>query len=232
MAAIPGRREAARGEKWTKEEARVFDTLASPDRIQAFLDGIEYSADPIYRSPRSVLRDRKAHCFDGALFAAAALERLGHPPLLMDLRAYRDDDHIVAVFRRHGHFGAVAKSNFVGLRFREPIFRTLRELALSYFPAYYNLDGEMSLREYSVPLDLRRHDPLHWRTSDDRLEEIATHLDRIRHYPLMTPDMIASLAPIDRRSYEAGMLGTNMAGVYVPAEHDQDSRGPGSNRGG
>lgn len=217
MVQRPVRCATARREKWTKEEARVLDTLTSPDRIQAFLDGIEYSADPIYRSPRSVLRDRKAHCFDGALFAAAALERLGHAPLLVDLRALRDDDHIVAVFRRDGHVGAVAKSNFVGLRFREPIFRTLRELALSYFPAYYNLDGEMSLREYSVPLDLRRLDPIRWRTSDDRLEEIATRLDCLRHYALMTPDMIASLAPIDRRSYEAGMLGTNMAGVYVPS---------------
>ncbi len=217
MARIPGRQEAARGEKWTKEEARLLDTLTSPDRIQGFLDGVEYSADPIYRSPRSVMRDRKAHCFDGALFAAAALERLGHPPLLVDLRAHRDDDHIVAIFWRHGHVGAVAKSNFVGLRFREPIFRTLRELALSYFPSYYNLDGEMSLRDYSIPLDLRRLDFLSWRTQDDRLEEIATRLDLLRHYPLMTPDMIASLAPIDRRSYEAGMVGTNMAGVYVPS---------------
>lgn len=230
MAGIPGRRGAARGEKWTREEARVLDTLTSPDRIQAFLDGIEYSADPIYRSPRSVLRDRKAHCFDGALFAAAALERLGHPPMLVDLRAHRDDDHIIAIFRRHGHVGAVAKSNFVGLRFRDPIFRTLRELALSYFPAYYNLDGEKSLREVSVPLDLRRLDPIRWRTSDDRLGEIATRLDRIRHYPLMTPDLIASLAPIDRRSYEAGMVGTNLAGVYVPSEHDQDA--PGTEKAG
>lgn len=220
MARKPPPREAPRTEVWTPEEARVLDALTSPDRIQAFLDGLDYSADPIYRSPRSVLRDRRAHCFDGALFAAAALRRIGHPPLLVDLRAYRDDDHVIAIFRRNGHIGAVAKSNFVGLRFREPIFRTLRELALSYFPAYYNLDGEMSLRAYSVPLDLRRLDHLRWMTDDDRLEEVATRLDRLRHFPLLTPDQIAALVPIDPRSYEAGMLGTVMAGVYVPPRQD------------
>lgn len=217
MALNPRKHLEPNNMEWTPDEMAVLDALTSPDRIQAFLDGVEYSADPYYRSPRSVLRDRKAHCFDGALFAAAALRRLGHAPLLVDLRAWRDDDHVIAIFRRDGHVGAVAKSNFVGLRYREPIFRNLRELALSYFPAYYNLDGEMSLREYSIPLDLRRFDGINWMTSDDRLEEIATRLDRIRHYPLLTPAMIASLAPIDRRSYEAGMLGTNMAGVFVPS---------------
>lgn len=220
MAQKPHGRKTPRDEVWTQAEARVLDTLTSPDRIQAFLDSLPYSADPIYRSPRSVLRDRKAHCFDGALFAAAALRRLGHPPLLVDLKAHRDDDHIIAIFWRRGHVGAVAKSNFAGLRFREPIFRTLRELALSYFPAYYNLDGEMSLRAYSVPLDLRRLDDLRWMTCDDRLEAIATRLDRIRHHALLTPDQVAALTPIDRRSYEAGMLGTDMAGVYVPSRND------------
>ncbi len=210
-------RPVHRQDDWTSEELRLLETLTTPARIQAFLDDLPYSADPIYRSPRSVMRDRKAHCFDGALFAAAALRRLGYPPLLVDLKAHRDDDHIIAIFRRDGHIGAVAKSNFVGLRFREPIFRTLRELALSYFPAYYNLDREMSLRAYSVPLDLRRLDSLRWMTCDDRLEEIALRLDRIRHYPLLTARMIASLAPIDQRSFEAGMLGTDMAGVYVPS---------------
>jgi len=203
-------------EPWTKAELGVIGKLDSPYAIQNLLDTIAYSCDPIYRSPRSVLRDGVAHCFDGALFGAAMLSRIGLPPLLVDLRAWRDDDHILAVYRRDGHWGAVAKSNFVGLRSREPIYRSLRELALTYFESYYNLEGAKALREYSVPLELSKLDHLNWRFSDDRLEEIAVRLDKIRHFQLMTRRMVEQLVPIDRRTYDAGMLGTNMNGVYRP----------------
>jgi hypothetical protein len=199
---------------WTPKEREVLDRLRSPGEIQAFLDSIPYSADPIYRSPRSVLRDRKAHCFDGALFGAAALRSLGHPPLIVDMQAVRDDDHLLAIFRRDGRWGAVAKSNFVGLRFREPVYRSLRELVMSYFDAYYNLDGEKSLRGYTRPLDLRRMDSLEWMTRDDRLETIAEKLDQIRSYRLLTDRMVEQLVPVDRRTYEAGMLGVNPDGLY------------------
>ncbi|MBI3271386.1 MAG: hypothetical protein HYZ53_20515 [Planctomycetes bacterium] len=184
--------------------------------MQAFLDSVPYSADPVYRCPRSVLRDRVAHCFDGAVFAAAALRRLGHPPLLVDLRAVRDDDHILALFTRHGRFGAIAKSNFVGLRFREPVFRTLRELALSYFEDYYNLEGEKTLRSYSAPVDLRGFDRLDWPERDEAMEEIARRLDSARHFPLLSPKLISALSRMDRRSFESGMLGVNAAGLYKP----------------
>jgi hypothetical protein len=104
-----------------------------------------------------VLRDRLAHCFEGALFAAGALRALGHPPLLLDLEAVRDDDHVLAVFRRNGAWGALAKSNYAGLRFREPVYRTLRELAMSYFEDYYSVEGERSLRSFSTrPVNLAR----------------------------------------------------------------------------
>jgi hypothetical protein len=197
-------------------ERRLLAPLSAPVHVQAFLDGLAYSADPIYRSPRSVMRDGKAHCFDGALLAAAALRRLGHPPLLLDLRAVRDDDHVLAVFRTHGCFGAVGKSNFVGLRFREPVFRTLRELALSYFEDYFNSEGEKTLRAYSTLLDLRGYDTLGWMTDDAHLERIAERLDSIRHFPLLTARMVAALNPVDARSQEAGMLGVNEAGLYRP----------------
>jgi hypothetical protein len=197
----------------TARERAALARLTGPERIQRFLDVIPYSADPLYRSPRSVLRDRTAHCFDGALFAAAALMRLGYPPLLLDLRAVRDDDHVLAIFRRGRHLGAIAKSNFVGLRFREPIFRTLRELALSYFEAYYNLQREKTLRSYSTLDDLRalRFD---WTTRDERLEEVAARLDSSRHFPLLDAAMTRALLPVDDRSYRAGMLGTRAAGLY------------------
>src|SRR5260370_28506808 len=116
--------------------------LDSPARIQAFLDSVPYSSDPFYRCPRRVLRDRRAHCFDGALMAAAALRVLGYPPLVVDLYAERDDDHMLALWQRDGCWGALAKSNFVGLRFREAVYQRLRELGVSYFEAFYNALGE------------------------------------------------------------------------------------------
>jgi hypothetical protein len=200
---------------WSASERAFLRRLDSPAKIQTFLDGIPYSSDPIYRSPRSVMRDRRAHCFDGALLAACALDRLGHPPPLVDLRAVRDDDHVLAIFERHGHLGAIAKSNFVGLRYREPIFRNLRELALSYFEGYYNVAAEKTLRAYSVPLDLRALGRL-WMTEDAALEAIASRLDAIRHFPLITPAMERSLSTTDSRSFAAGMLGINEAGLYKP----------------
>ncbi len=111
--------------------------LDSPAAIQAFLDGLPYSADPFYRCPASVLRDGKAHCFDGALFAAAALRRLGFPPAIVDMLPERDDDHILAIYKVDGHWGAIAKSNFVGLRFREAVYASLRELVMSYFEVFW-----------------------------------------------------------------------------------------------
>jgi len=198
------------------DERSVLARLTSPDRIQAFLDEIPYSADPFYRSPRRVARDRKAHCFDGAVFAAAALARLGHPPRLVDLRAVRDDDHVIAVFRRDRHVGAIAKSNFVGLRFREPIFRTLRELTLSYFEDFYNVAGEKTLRSFSVPVDLRALRGDDWTTRDEALDAVAERLDAARHHPLLRPAMARALRRVDDRFYRAGMVGVNEAGLYRP----------------
>ena len=199
---------------WAPAELRAMRELHSPAKIQCFLDSISYSADPIYRSPLSVLRDRKAHCFDGALFAAAALRLQGHPPRIIDMKAVRDDDHLLAIFKRKGRLGAVAKSNFVGLRFREPIYRTLRELVISYFDSYYNMDREKTLRGYTVPLDLRAYDRLNWTSSDEQLEVIADKLDHIPSFDLLDEEMIKELSPVDERTYSAGMLGSNPDGIY------------------
>ena len=204
---------------FSRTERSLLGKLTSPDRIQAYLDGVPYSADPIYRSPRSVMRDRKAHCFDGALFAACALRQIGQRPRLVDLGAVRDDDHVIAIYERDGHLGAVAKSNFVGIRFREPVFRSVRELALSYFECYYNVDGEKTLRSFSVPLDLSTLDHLDWMHSDDGLEVIASRLSSIRHFPMLTPALESSLVRVDDRSYKAGLMGVNAAGLYRPGDH-------------
>mgnify|MGYP007030128189 CR=1 FL=1 len=198
----------------TVDERQVVAGLDSPIAIQSFLDAIPYSTDDFYRSPLRVLRDRTAHCFDGALFGAAMLRRLGYPPLILDLLAERDDEHLLALYRVDGHWGAVAKSNFVGLRFREPVYRSLRELVMSYFEDYFNAAGEKTLRGYTVPLDLSAYDRQGWMTDDAILDAIADRTDRIRRYRLLTPAMVARLTPVDARSYQAGLLGANPDGLY------------------
>jgi hypothetical protein len=158
-----------------------------------------------------------AHCFDGALFAAVTLRRLGYPPLIMDmLPNERDDDHMLAIYKNKGYWGAIAKSNFVGLRFREPIYRTLRELVMSYFEQFYNLEREKTLRSYTLPLDLRTFDKWSWIMSDESLERIAQGLDRMRKVPVLTQPMISALSLVDERSYRAGLMGANEAGLYKP----------------
>ena len=199
-----------------KRELSVLSRLTSPVKIQEFLDTLEYSADSRYRSPRTVLKDRKAHCYDGAVFAAMALRMIGFLPLLVDMDAVRDDDHVIALFKRNGRFGAIAKSNFVGLRYREPVYRSLRELVMSYFESFYNVAYEKTLRQYTRPLDLTAYDKLHWPTSDVALDVIGDKLGAIRIYKVITPAMARSLAPVDKRTYEAGMVGVNKAGLYKP----------------
>jgi len=204
-------------EQLTPKELALVRGLSTPFRIQEFLDTIPYSVEEIYRSPLHVLRDRQAHCFDGALFGAAALRRLGYPPRILELVPNeRDDEHLLALYRCDGRWGAVGQSNFVGLRFREPLYRTLRELALSYFEQYFNVQREKTLRGYRRPLDLAVFDRLNWMTSNDHLEAIAVRLDRMRPVPLVTPDLETKLALVDERTYRAGLLGADERGLYRP----------------
>jgi hypothetical protein len=203
----------------TKSERQVIAQLTTPSKIQAFLNEFPYSAEAIYRCPLRVFRERIAHCFDGALFAAAALRRLGYPPLVLNmLPDDLDDDHMLALYRRDRHWGAVGKSNFVGLRFREPVYRTLRELVMSYFEQFYNVEREKTLRSYTVPLNLKAFDRFNWMTSDESLERIGQRLDEIRKVRILTRRMIAGLSLIDERSYQAGLLGANETGLYRPPQ--------------
>jgi hypothetical protein len=192
-------------------ERRVFDGLTSPAKIQEFLDRkIGYNTEPhgdTCYSPRLVLRHGVAHCMEGALVAATALRRLGHPPLLVDLEAVRDSDHVLAVYRVNACWGAVAKSGYSGLRSREPVYRTIRELVMSYFEHYYNPAGEKTLRTYSRPVNLRRFDVLNWATREDSVWEIPNYLCEIAHTPVLGRGMDRRLSPMDRRLYAAGRLG-------------------------
>src|SRR5947209_8697873 len=190
-----------------KSELRLLRKLSTPEKIQKYLDDLPYNKEKegeTCRSPRLVIEYNTAHCFEGALFAAAALRVNGHPPLILDLEAVRDDDHVIAVYRTNECWGAIAKSNYAGLRFRSPVYRTLRELVLSYFEHYYNLKGEKTLRAYSRPVNLARFDPIGWMTSEEPLWTIPEYLVEIRHTPLF---MSARRMYMDERLYQAGLFG-------------------------
>jgi hypothetical protein len=198
-------------------ERRIFERLTTPAMIQDFLDACAYSTEDTNRCPLYVMRRRSANCFDGAVFAAAMLRCLGHSPLILDMLAnQRDDDHILALYRRAGHWGALAKSNFTGLRFREPVYRTLRELVMSYFEQYYNTAREKTLRGYTQPLNLKTLDRLQWLTEDAAMEQIEDRLVRMPQRKLFTRAMIACLSPVDERTCRAGLLGAKRAGLYKP----------------
>ncbi len=200
------------------EQRELFYGLNSLGEIQAFLNSLPYSAEDKNRCPASVLRDQQAHCLDGALFAAAALRRIGYSPVLIDLLPApgTDDDHVLALIKRGGRFGALAKSNMVGLRYREPVYESLRELIMSYFEQYFNVYGERTLRSYTVPLRLRTFDHANWMWDDAGADAVYERLQRQRKIPLITETMAASLSLVDPLSFQAGMLGANEAGLYRP----------------
>ena len=204
-------------ERWTPGELALLRRLRTPARVQDFLDGLVYRAEDDPGCPRRVLEERRANCFDGAVLAAAALRLGGHPPVLADMWADRDDDHVLTVFAVGGHYSAVGKSNFAGLRFREPIFRNLRELALSYFEDYFTEDGRKTLRSCSGPLRLAQFDGLRWEFRDGALRTISDRLDALVHRSLLTRAMVRRLSPVDPRSIRSGMVGTLRVGLYGAA---------------
>lgn len=197
------------GPDWgfTPAELRKLRSLRTPAGIQRFLDDLPYHLADTAWSPQRVLRQRTAHCFEGAIFAAAALRVNGYPPLILDLEAEHDTDHVLAIYQVRGHWGALAKSNYSGCRYREPVHRTLRELAISYFDVYFNLRGERSLRTYSRPVNLKRFDSFDWMTTTEPIWFIANYLFDIHHHRLITPAMARGLTRLDKRSFQAGLVG-------------------------
>jgi len=192
----------------TPREAAALRRLSPPWRIQRFLDDLSYDVAGVgCRSPRRVLREHTVQCMDGALFGAAALRLQGHRPLILDLEGEQDTDHVLAVFRQHGCWGAIARSNYSGLRFREPVYRTIRDLVLSYVESYFNLRREKTLRRYSRPVSLARFDRRGWMTAEEDLWYVAEYLVGIRHYRLLSPRVQTSLATVDRRMFGAGLVG-------------------------
>jgi hypothetical protein len=192
---------------FTPAELRKLRSLKDPHGIQQFIDDMPYHLADTAWSPRRVLAEKTSHCLEGAIFGAAALRANGYPPLILDLEAEADTDHVIAVFRVDGHWGSIAKSNYTACRYREPVYRTLRELAISYFEGYFNLRRERSLRTFSRPVNLTRFDHLDWMTTDKPVWFIAEYLLTIHHFKLLRPSMSKRLHRLDDRSFQAGCLG-------------------------
>ncbi len=186
---------------FTPAELRKLRRLKTPLGIQRALDKMPYHLANTAWSPRKALAENTAHCYEGALFAAAALRANGYPPLIFDLEAEHDTDHVIAIYKKNGHWGAVAKSNYTGCHGRDPIYRTLRELALSYFHGYFNMRRERTLRRFSVPFNLKYFDRQNWMTTDKPVWFVAEHLFTIRHFPLLRKGLEKTLTRVDDRLF-------------------------------
>lgn len=189
----------------TPSEKRRYRAVRTPFQAQQLLDALRYCGDDDWRSPLEVLRKGKTCCFEGALLAAACLLKEGYPPRILFMVADGvDDDHILFVFKEQGCWGAVAKSNYATLRYREPVYRTLRELVMSYFDFYYDDRYLKTLRAYTRPLDLTRFSNRLWTVRRKTVEAIDYALDRLTVRPLFKKSRIKDFAPMDERTFRAG----------------------------
>ena len=194
----------------TRQEKKIFDKLNTPKKIQDFLENIPINFEEggeTCLSPHRVLVENRAHCFEGALLAAALLMHHGERPLLMDLKSTDDDeDHVVALFRNNGRWGSLSKTNHAVLRYREPIYKNTRELALSFFHEYFRDDGRKTLRSYSLPLNLSKFNRLNWVTDEKSLWYLVEALDRSPHRPIVSKSQIAKMRRADPIEIKAGKI--------------------------
>ncbi|PIR48936.1 hypothetical protein COU80_02010 [Candidatus Peregrinibacteria bacterium CG10_big_fil_rev_8_21_14_0_10_55_24] len=194
----------------TREELRVLRPLSTPRKIQEYLDALPMNFEPegdTCLSPRRVLREQRAHCIEGAMLAALALRLHGWLPLLVDMAATDfDDDHVIAVFQLRSHWGAISKTNHGVLRYREPIYRSIRELVMSFFHEYSISDGRKTLRSYSDPVDLSALDERGWMTSGENLWFVPEYLNAAPHHSILTRAQIAGLRRADAIERKIGAL--------------------------
>jgi hypothetical protein len=198
----------------TSEEKRIFSKLNTYLKIQDFLEGIEYNLEEkgdTFYSPRQVLREMKANCIEGAIFAAACLYYNGQPPILGQLIAHpnKDDDHVLALYAIDGRWGSISKTKYPALSFREPIFLNLRELSLTYFESYFSYEGEKSLIGYTKPVDLRIFDKKGWITEEKNIKYISDHLCKSKTIRLLSKKAEQNLKPVTPLMKEAGEIWVN-----------------------
>ncbi|MDO9231442.1 MAG: hypothetical protein Q7U36_03140 [bacterium] len=193
-----------------KEKLKILKSLNDPKKIQLFLNSmpmnLEKSGDTCF-SPMTVLDKKVCHCIEGATLAALALRINGQPPLLLDLMASKTDfDHVVAVFKKYGKWGAISKTNHVFLRYREPVYSSIRELAMSYFHEYFDTTGRKSLRSFSAPINLKRFDNLDWMTTKEEIYYIPEYLADVKHSPILNRKQIMYLQKADRMEAKIGKM--------------------------
>ena len=204
------------------DNCNVLSSLNSPFQIQAYLDSIPYVSEELNRSPASVMVDQQCHCLDGGLFAALSLKRIGFTAQIIDLvpEPGKDDDHVLAIFQVNGFYGAVAKSNFAGLRYRDPVYRSIRELVMSYFEVFFNAHGIKTLRGYTRPLNLTSYDRYAWQFKQSGVDRVVERLYKFTMVPVISNDQYERLNPVDERSYQAGLLGSDPTGLFkIGNEH-------------
>jgi hypothetical protein len=194
-----------------KKELEILRSLNTPAKIQDFLNKMEinFEEDGVdtCKSPRVVLKEKKCHCIEGAILAALALRLNNHPPLLVDLTAAKKDfDHVITVFKKHGKWGAISKTNHAVLRYREPVYNSIRELVMSYFHEYFMDNGKKTLRSFSLPVDLSKFDKLGWMTSKEDIWYIPEHLAKVKHFKILTRKHISGLRKADEIEVKAGKL--------------------------
>jgi len=205
---------------YTEKEKKLFRKLNTPQKIQDYLNKLPFNFREgcVFSSPREVIKRGTVDCLEGALLASAILEFHRHKPLVIDLRSSAkpfDYDHIVAVFKQYGCFGAISKTNHAVLRYREPIYKTVRELVLSYFHEYYLEDGTKTLREYSESFDLSTIKNINWRITEKNLWEIHEKLDEIKHYKILFSKQIKNLRKADEIELKATRLEEYRKGVRL-----------------
>lgn len=191
-------------------ELRLLRHLNTPRKVQDYLNSLTQNHEPegdTCLSPRRVMREKRAHCIEGAMLAALAFRLQGQRPLILDLESARHDfDHVVALFQQHGCWGAVSKTNHAVLRYREPVYKTIRELVLSYFHEYFDKNGFKTLRRYSSPIDLSRFDKQGWMTNEKNNWFVAQYLVEVKHHELLTRSQMATLRKADAIEIEVGEI--------------------------
>lgn len=193
---------------FSKKEMRILKKLNTPKKIQGFLNKLRINFEEkgeTCMSPRKVLEKRKCHCIEGAFLAAVALRLQGKKPLVVDLKTTKNDfEHVLAVFKQHGKWGAITKTNHAVLRYREPVYNSIRELVMSFFHEYFDNKGRKNLRNYSLPVNLARFDKKAWMASEDNLWHIHDYLDKVKHFKILNRKQIAGLRKADKIELKAG----------------------------
>lgn len=193
-----------------EKELAILKNLDSPAKIQDFLNKLKANFEDKKEScmsPKMVLKTRKAHCIEGAILAALALRLQGFKPLVVDLKTTKNDfEHVLCVFKKHGRWGAISKTNHAVLRYREPVYSNIRELVMSFFHEYFDDKGGKNLRSYSKPVNLARFDKKGWVADEKDLWYVYSYLDKVKHFPIMNRKQISGLRKADKIERKAGKI--------------------------